>query len=440
MHIFLLIWFGQLISLLGSGLTGFSLGLWVLSREGSVTRFALISMFTVLPGVLMSPVAGALVDRWDRRLTMLASEAGGFLATVAMAALLATGHLETWHIYLTMSLISTLAAFQWPAYTAATTLLVPKQHLANASGMVQLAHGVAKTAAPVLAGLLMSVKSVGIEGVLAIDAASYLFAAITLLAVRIPHHEQDAANRGSSILSDVALGWTYLRNRPGLLGLLSLLGISNFMMGLVIVLVTPLVLSFADAKVLGMVMSTAGVGMFAGSVAISVWGGPRRRMDGVLGFLLLSGLALLPAGLPASAALIGAGAFLFMFGVPLVNGCSQAILQAKVAPDVQGRVFSLTGMVASASLPLAFVMAGPLADHVFEPLLAPGGPLAGTLGTLVGIGPGRGIALLLMILGAMLIATAAGGFLSRLRRMENRLPDALGSLNEDARKMACAAR
>ena len=154
---FLLIWFGQLISLTGTGLTGFALGVWVYQRTGSVTQFALIALATTLPGILFSPIAGALVDRWDRRWAMFLSDAGASVCTLSMCLLLFAGRLQVWEIYIAMSISSTITAFQWPAYSAATTLLVPKEHLGRASGMVQIADAVAQIGSPVIAGVMMGV-------------------------------------------------------------------------------------------------------------------------------------------------------------------------------------------------------------------------------------------------------------------------------------------
>jgi MFS family permease len=425
MRVFILIWFGQLISLTGSGLTGFALGLWVFQRTGSVTQFSLISVFTMLPLILLSPVAGALVDRWDRRWAMIFSNSGAGLSTMAIALLLLADQLKVWHIYLAMAAISTYSAFQWPAFAAATTLLVPKQHLGRASGLVQIGQANAQIIAPMLAGVL--VMSIQIQGVLLIDFASYLFALVTLLIVRIPKPKttaKSAAGKGS-LLREIAYGWTYITARPGLLGLVIFLAISNFLLGMVGVLVTPLVLSFASPTVLGIVMSIGGIGMLVGSLVMSAWGGPKRRAYGVLNFMLLGGVCILLGGLRPSAPLIAVAAFLFFFGLPIINGCYQTIMQSKVAPEVQGRVFAVNGMIAWSSMPLAYLVAGPLTDHIFEPLLAAGGPLTGSIGRLVGIGPGRGIGLLFIVLGILIVLAVAGGYrYPRLRLVEDELPDA----------------
>ncbi|HLE72831.1 MAG TPA: MFS transporter [Anaerolineales bacterium] len=424
---FLLIWFGQVISLTGSGLTGFALGVWVFQRTGSATAFALISLFTTLPGIVFSPIAGALVDRWDRRGAMILSDAGASLCTFGMALLLLDNRLEVWHIYLAMGISSTFSAFQWPAYSAATTLLVPKQQYGRASGMVQMGEAIAQIASPVMAGALVGL--IQVKGVILTDFATFLFAVLTLLAVRIPRPNttvEGMAGQGS-LLREAAYGWTYITARPGLLGLLLFFAATNFTSGIVGVLFTPLVLSFSTPAVLGTLLSTGGLGFLAGSLLMSAWGGPKTRVYGILGFSLLQGVMLFTAGLRPNVFILGAAAFFYFFSLPVINGSSQAIWQTKTAPDLQGRVFAVRRMIAWSSLPLAYLIAGPLADRVFEPLMATAGPLAPVFGPVIGAGTGRGIGLLYMVLGLLsLLAFMVGLLYPRLRRVESELPDAVG--------------
>ena len=426
MRVFFLIWFGQLVSLIGSGLTSFALGVWVYQRTGSVTQFALISLSTTLPLIAISPLAGALIDRWNRRWSMIISDSGAGLSSLAIALLLAVGHLEIWHIYLATAVSSSFSAFQWPAYTATTTLLVPKQHLSRASGITQLGGAAARLISPVLAGVLL--VTIQLKGVILLDFATFLFALVTLLSVRFPKAKSTVTREAGkgSLLQETAYGWTYITARPGLLGLLIFFAASNFLLGVVQVLVTPLVLSFASPAVLGTVLSISGIGMLVGSLVMSTWGGPQRHMNTVFGFTLLLGLCILAAGLRPSAPLFALAAFLFFFSLPIINASSQVIFQQKVAPDVQGRVFALNGAIAGSAMPLAYVVAGPLADQVFEPLMATSGPLAGSIGQLIGVGPGRGIGLLFIVMGALtMLATIAAYQYRRLRLVEDELPDAI---------------
>jgi DHA3 family macrolide efflux protein-like MFS transporter len=426
MTTFVVVWAGQVVSALGSYLTGFALAVWVYQQTGSATLFALITLVTTLPGVLLSPFAGALADRWDRRWAMILADSGAGAATLALALLIWRGRLELWHIYVLMAIVSTFSTLSWPAFTAATTLLVPQRHLGRASGMTQMGDAAAQILSPLLAGAM--VVTIGRQGVVLIDFATYLVAIAALLAVRMPRPPatpEGAADRGS-LWREARSGWSFIRQRRGLLALLVLIAVTNVGTGMVQVLLSPMVLSFASPATLGRVLTAAGFGVLAGGLLMTVWGGPRRRVAGILGFLLLQGLILPVGGLRASALLIAAGAFVYMFALPVINGSSQALWQTKVAPDLQGRVFAVRRMVAWSTLPLAYLIAGPLADHVFEPLLAAGGPLAGGVGQVIGVGKGRGIALMLIVIGlAIVLVVAAASRFPRLLRLESELPDAL---------------
>jgi hypothetical protein len=426
MRVFLLVWFGQLVSLIGSGLTSFALGVWVYQRTGSVTQFSLILLFAMLPSILISPVAGALVDRVNRRWCMILSDSGAGITTAACALLLATGSgsLEIWHIYLVVSLSSIFKAFQLPAYTASTSMLVPKEHLPRASGMVQSAEACAQLISPLLAGVLLGI--VQLHGVILIDFVTFLFALTTLLLVRFPDAYQAAVTEDekSSLWREAIEGWTYITVRPGLLVLMIVFAINNFVLGLIEVLFTPLVLTFTSVTVLGTIQSIGGGGMLLGSVVMSVWGGPRPLIRGVFGFAFLSQLCILAFGLRTNAALFALANFLFFFSLPFVNGYCDAILLRKVAPDVQGRVFATINMICWSCIPLAYVVAGPLADRVFEPLMAANGLLAGSIGQIIGVGPGRGIGLLFIVMEVVvMVVTVAAYRYPRLRLVEDELPD-----------------
>jgi DHA3 family macrolide efflux protein-like MFS transporter len=327
-----------------------------------------------------------------------------------------------------MALSSTFSAFQWPAYSAATTLLVSREHLGRASGMVQLSEAVAQIASPSLAAVLMGV--VQVQGVMLIDFITFLFAVLTLTFVRVPRPEATAEGQAGegSLLREAAYGWHYITARPGLLGLLLFFAATNFTSGIVQVLFTPLVLSFTTAVALGTILSIGGSGFLIGSLVMSAWGGPKARVMGIYLFELLQASMLFAAGFPPRVAILAVAAFGYFFGVPIVNGCSQAIWQTKTAPDVQGRVFAVRRMIAWSSLPLAYLAAGPLADRVFEPLLAEGGSLASSVGRIIGTGEGRGIGLLYILLGFVSLSATVVAFLHlRLRQVERELPDVVVS-------------
>lgn len=428
MRSFFVIWFGQLISLIGSGLTGFALGVWVYQRTGSVTQFALISVFTMLPGIVISPIAGAIVDRYNRRWIMILSDSGAAASTLAIALLLGTGRLQIWHIYLATGISSTFSAFQWPAYRAAISTIVPKEQLGRASGMTQLGEAAAQLVSPVLAGFLLGI--IQLHGIILLDFATFLFSLVTLLLVRFAEVKDrvDSETSIQSLLRDVTYGWNYITTRPGLFALLLFFAADNLIVGMVQILFTPLVLSITTAAVLGTMMSIGGIGMLCGSILISTWGGPKKLIYGVFVFEFLSGLCVVFAGFRTEIPLLTLAAFLFFFGVPIINGCSQAIWQKKVALDVQGRVFAVTRAIAWSSLPLAYLLAGPLADRVFEPLMVRDGLLANSVGQIIGVGEGRGIGLLFILMGCFsILVTITAYQYPRLRQVETEIPDAINT-------------
>lgn len=427
MRIFFLVLLGHLASLVASGLTGFALGVWVYQLTGSATQFALISFFTILPGLLSSPFAGALVDRSDRKWMMILGDAGAALCTLVLAILFLTDWIAIWHIYLVVSINSVFVSLQWPAYMASITSLIPKSQYGRAGGLVQSTQATAQIVSPLLAGALM--VPLKLYGVMLLDTALLLSSVLLLLLVRFPRTRTigDEAPAERSLIKEALYGWSYIKARRGLAALLLFFTISNFLVGIISVVITPLMLSFSSASTLGLVLTVSGAGFLAGGLVMSLWGGPRRKIHVVLGFTLLEGASLMLAGFRASAVLIAIAAFVFLFAVAMVTSANQAIWLDKVVPEVQGRIFAVRRMVSWSTLPLAYVVSGPLIDSIFEPLLAVGGPLVGNVGRIIGVGAGRGAALLLLVAGLLTFLIAALSFLyTPLRLLEDELPDANG--------------
>lgn len=434
---FALIWFGQFVSGIGSGLTTFALGVLVYERTGSATQFTLIFLSASLPGIVLLPLVGALADRWDRRWTMVMGNVGAGLSKLGLAALLYMHRLEVYHVYVIVIAASTFTLFLGITYTVLTTLLVPKRHYGRASGMVQAAQAAAQILPPALGGFLL--RRVPVESIVLIDVATYVVAIVTLLLVRAPRPgaagdakpvAADGAKPGAEVARQGSLwresvyGWTFIKERRGLLALLIYFAAVNLIVSSTTVLFTPMILSFASAEVLGTILSISGVGFLAGSLAMSIWGGPQKHVSGVLGFGLLFGMCSVVAGLRPSPPLIALGTFGMFFAMPVVNGCSQAIWQRKTPARVQGRVFAVRRMIGASTIPLAYLLAGPLADRVFEPLVASGRVHAG-LARVVGEGRGRGVALMFVVAGLLImLAQVVGYFQPRLRFVDEELPDA----------------
>ncbi len=423
---FLLVWLGQSLSVIGSGLSGFALVVWLYQRTGAVTQVALLSFFIALPGILISPLAGVIADRWDRRLVMLGCDLGSGLSTLAVALLLYSHQLQIWHVYLCSAILAMLIAVRWPAYSAAITLLVAKRDLGRASGMVETSHGIGQLVAPLLAGIL--VVTLGIARVVVIDFVTYALAVSTFLLVRFPRpvpSQADEKVRGS-LWREAMFGLPYIQARPGLMGLLKVFAVTSFLQGFVMVLAAPFLLSSYSAAVLGTVSSIIGCGMLVGGVLMSAWGGPRRKVVGILGFQAIGALCILLAGGVNSIYVFSVCGFFFFFCQPIINGSSLALWQTKVEPGVQGKVFAMRSLIATAAIPLAYLCAGPLVDHLFQPLMNEGGLLAGSLGTLIGVGKGRGIGLLFSLVGLLGILVSAVAYSSKsVRNVEDDLPDAV---------------
>jgi hypothetical protein len=418
MRSFVIVWLGQLFSLVGSGLTAFALGLWVVERCQAATPFALIALFTVLPTIALAPVAGVVADRTDRRRVMLLADSAACLVTLVVAGLLVSGRLEVWHVYLTAAAGGLCAAFQQPAYLAATSQLVPREQLGKAAGLAQVAEAATDILAPVLAGVL--VLCIRVQGVVLIDMATFLLAVLTLLCVRFPAVDNAAPEPRGDWWRETSAGWTYIVARSGLIALLAFFAVSKFASGLIGALLVPMLLTITTASLTGTTISVAGAGMLAGSLVMGLWGGPRRRILGVLGFDLMKGLGIIVMGLRPSVWLVAAGAAWAHFAMPFVNASNQAIWQARVPTAVQGRVFAARHVIARAAMPLAFLLAGPLADGFFEPMMARGAGLAGTLGIVIGTGPGRGVGLIFILSGALIVLAAIAGLLTpSIRRVED---------------------
>ena len=436
MKTFLVIWVGQLISIIGSGLTGFGLSVWMFEQTGQATPIALNALAFNLPRVILSPIAGSVADRYNRRKVLIIADCGAALTTLAVAIILFSGSLQVWHIYLTTAISSAFSAFQEPAYRASITMLVPKKDLARAGGIQQIGFAVQSILTPLIASVLY--LAIGLEGVILIDFATFFIAIGVLLVVRIPQPrpttESEAPGEKKSMWQDALFGWRYLRKRPGLFGLLWYYAVVNFFLSLSGVLMIPLVLSYGTAADIGVIQMAGGAAMLIGGLVMGVWGGPKNRLIwGVVAAIALSGFGYFLAGLRPVTWLIGLAQFVILFFIPVSAALSQAVWQKKVAPDIQGRVFAIRGMIAYLIIPLANLVAGPLADKVFEPLLQEGGALSETfVAGVVGVGAGRGIALIFIVSAVSLWVSSSYAFANpRIRDLESEIPDAIPDEPED---------
>jgi MFS transporter, DHA3 family, macrolide efflux protein len=425
MRTFFTIWFGQLVSLIGSQLTGFALGVWVYQQTRSVLLLALVQVANQAPYVLLSPIAGVFADRWNRRTAMIVSNFGAGLAVLAVGGLYLSHQLQIWMVIPINLWMASFNTLMWPSFTASVTLLVPKQHYGRANGFVPLGEALPQIAGPAMAGALYVAIQLG--NMALIDCASYVFSALLmLLFVRIPNPPRttEGEQARGSLWKEMRFGWDYITARKGLLALLLFFLLINFLSGVMNPLLVPLILDNWDASTLGYISTLMGVGMLAGTLVMSAWGGGRRKIFPLLGAATVMGLFLGAVGLRAYLPLLCICGVAVMFCNPFMNACSQAIWQSKVAPDVQGRVFAVRRTISWSSGLIAPLLAAPLADYIFRPSMAVGGALAPILGPIFGYGASRGVGVLISLVGLLTTAVAITALLTpTIRRVELDLPD-----------------
>lgn len=424
---FTVVWFGQIISLLGTSMTAFALTIWAYQQTGQATTLALVGFFFVTPMLLVSPLAGVIVDRSNLKLMMMVSDLASGLATLAILGLHLSGQLQIWHLYVSAVVQGVFQTFQWPAYSAAISTMLSKEHYGRANGMLSLAESGSNIFAPILAGALLGF--IGLNGILLIDVVTFVFAIGALLAVFVPQPRRTKEGQAAkgSILGEAAYGFRYILARPSLLGLQLVFMFGNFAVSVPFAVQAAMILSRTDNNELslGAVNSAGAIGGVVGGLVMSAWGGPKRLVHGVLaGWALSSLLSIVPFGLGRSLPVWAIASFIGAFFVPIINGSNQAIWQSKVPPDLQGRVFSIRRLIAWFVNPLSMLIAGPLTDKVLEPAMRAETGLSNAAGWLVGIGPGAGMGLMFVGGGLLAACVGLGGYLVRvIRDAESILPD-----------------
>jgi hypothetical protein len=423
---FTLVWLGQIVSILATNMSAFALTIWVFEKTGSATALALMQVFFITPFLIISPIAGVMVDRHNRKMMMMISDLLAGVATIAILILQFMGVLEVWHLYVAAIFQGLGNSFQWPAYSAAISTMIPKEQYGRANGMMSLMEMGPGVFAPMLAGALLPI--VDLTGILLIDVATFVVAILVLLAVHIPQPERSEEGRQAqgNILKEAAFGFRYIFKRPSLLGLQMVFFIGNLCLGIAFTALAPMVLlrTGNNSVSLGLVQSAGAIGGVLGGIAMSFWGGFKRRVHGVLAGWIVSSFFLALVGISTWLPFwIGALALSALLS-PLINGSNQAIWQSKVPPDMQGRVFSARRLIAWLTNPISPLIAGTLGDYLLEPAMRRPSDLSSLFGWLVPIGPGAGMGLLIFFgsLGGIL-AGLMGYFIHSIRNAEDILPD-----------------
>jgi len=423
MRRFLWVAAGQLVSATGSALTAFAVPLWVYLATGSVGQFALMAVAGLVPGLLVAPFAGAVTDRSSRRRVMLAGDGAAAGCELVFSLLLWTGRLRVPEIYLLLGCLSVALAFQRIAYASAVPQLVPKRYLGHANGVVQLAFGTAQLLVPVIAVGL--VAAVGLKGILALDVASYAIAIVVAALVRFPSTMPWRPRE--PLLAEITGGLRYSLGYRGFVAMLLYFVVLNVFLSPLFLMISPLVLSFARLGDAGRIAFAVGLGAFAGGLIMVAWGGPgHRRMRGVLVSALILGCCCLITGLRASLIVIAVGAGGMGLCLTLLNGIYATIVQVKVPQRFHGRVFALNTLISWSTLPIGFAVVAPYGTALLNPLLARHGALAGSVGAVLGTGPGRGIGLMYVLFAlAIGVITIIAMRVPALARFDDSVPDAM---------------
>lgn len=423
MRTFYVIIVTQIFSMVGSQISSLALGMWVFAETGNATPLTLVAFFSVLPRVFAMSLSGVLADRWDRRRVMMLADAGQAAATLLLLISFASGAFELWHLYAATLIQSVFAVFQGPAFLASVTMLVPEDQRGRANALMQTTGPAAGIIGPALAGMVFALG--GVIAAIAIDLLTFLVAMIAIFVVRIPRPAQTEEGRALSgtVWKEALGGLRYMWQRRILLWLVLYVALVNFLIGGAMSLGTPYILARTGSEAeLGVILSIMNIGALAGAILMGVWGGTRRRMNTIMPMLLISAIFLAVTGVAQTAPALALATFGMMLPLPFINASFLTILQTKVAPDVQGRVFAATEQVAMLLLPVAYLLAGPLADRVFEPAVGQIGWEA--VSPLVGDSLGAGMGLILLLAGVLMFAGSVIVFaIPSMRRIEEILPD-----------------
>ncbi len=428
MKAFTIVWFGQLISLTGSGMSFFALTIWAWEKTGQATALSLVAFFGLAPQVIFSPLAGALVDRWNRKTSMILSDLGTAFGMFVVLVLLLFDSLQIWHLYILATISGFFQTFQWPAYSSAISVMIPKDQFTRSSAMISLAEWGSGIWAPVLAAALLG--SIELSGIIMIDLITMSLAIIALLIVVIPNPVKSKEGEGSkgSIWKESLFGFKYILARPSLFQLQMIFFFGNFFAAFLGILSNPMILARTgnNEVILGSVQSVSAIGGVIGSLIITAWGGFKtKKVRGVILGWFLSGVFFFFIGPGQGVVWWSVFFFLSSLVIPLVNSSNQAIWQSKVPPDLQGRVFSVRRLIAQIVNPLGLLIAGPLADKIFEPSLKlPSNELTIFLSGWFKPGPGAGMGLLISIASIMITVVAIYAYFSpNVRNVEKIIPD-----------------
>ncbi len=395
MRSYLLLWFTQMISGLGSAMTAYALVIWSYTQEGSALRTALLMVCSYAPYVICSIFAGALSDRWDKKKTMLGCDALAALSTFVVLLLLKQDALRLWHLYIVNMISGLMNTVQQPASEVTTTALLPRKFYQKVGGLRYLSSSLNSILTPIITTAILGLW--GIDTVIAIDLISFAIAFVVLL-LFIPIPKIESEQKQESVLQSAAEGIRWLKQNPGIFHLMLFLAAINLVASMYNAAFPAMMLSKASEAVMGTVNSVIGIAMLVGSILASFMPAPKSRVKAIWCCLMLSMCTenfFLAFG--RNVWIWSFGAALGWIAIPWMNANLDAINRLNIPVEIQGRVFAARNSFQFFTIPLGYFLGGLLVDQVFEPIMAAQG--AGSFLTNVfGTGKGSGAAFLFAVL------------------------------------------
>jgi len=401
---FLVVWTGEWISSIGSGLTAFSLAVYVYQMTHTATSVALVTLCAFLPSILLAPVGGVLADRFDRRLLMILGDLGSALGLVYVLIIMLAGPIALWQIYLGVTFSSVFVSLLEPSYKATVTDLLTEEEFAKASGLVQLSGASKYLLSPFIAAFLLGIAD--IKTVLIIDIATFLITIFAVFFIRTGLKLESIEGKKQHFLKDLSEGWKVIAANKGVVELIAVISVVTFYIGFVQTLITPLLLSISNVTTLGSVQSVSAVGMLVSSMMIGIFNMKKNYTNKLALGLGLAGLFIAMMGLTTNIYVIAASGFLFFAALPLINTSADVLIRTNIPNEQQGRAWGNIGILSQLGFVAAYGVSGLLADTVFNPLMLENGPLASSAGQVFGTGPTRGIGLLFFVSGFFIAVIA----------------------------------
>lgn len=415
---FLILWIGEFISSIGSGLSSFALGVYLFKTTRSVSAVSITTLFAFLPTILLNPLGGVLTDRFDRRLMMIFGDSFSALGLIFMLLCLKAGSLQPWQIYIGVSISAIFIALLEPAYKATITDMLSREDYVKANGMIQLAASSKYLISPFIGGFLLTVTSIDVILIIDISTFAVTVLAVALIRKLLPRSKKQP--KKLRLLQNMKEGWRAITGNRGVLMIIALISVATFYLGFLQILISPMLLSFTSTEVLGSIESLSAIGMLVGSIIIGIIHIKSYVRTLSVGFCL-AGVFITLLGVSTNLLIITISGFLFFSALPFINSSADVMIRCRIPNELQGRAWGLISILSQLGYVLAYALSGLMADYIFNPMFLDKGLLYNTIGKLIGTGPGRGIGFMLILSGIFVIIL--GALIKKLKLIREMEPE-----------------